>query len=113
MYLRRIAQTISIKTRQMRESYGSRVCVSVTALAAIYLVYTSKMWRHTVSCRLLKICIMWTSLKTFCLRDMASFACHNGWRLGSFWTKNTPMVLDTIRNGIVYEPLARSDINLN
>ena len=55
MYLRRIAQTISIKTQQMREGYGSHcVCVSVTALAAIYLVYTSKMWQHTVSCRLLR-----------------------------------------------------------
>ena len=26
-----------------------------------------------------------------------------------FLDKNTPMVLDTIRNGIVCEPLARSD----
>ena len=36
-----------------------------------------------------------------------SFACDDDRRLGSFWTKNTPMVLDTIRNGIVYEPLAK------
>ena len=41
--------------------------------------------------------------------DMALFACHNDRQLGSFWTKNTPMVLDTITNGIVYEALARSD----
>ena len=34
-------------------------------------------------------------------------------KIGSFSTKNTPLVLDTIRNGIVYEPLARSDEYLN
>ena len=46
-----------------------------------------------------------------------SFAYHDDdWRLGSFLTKKntkTPMVLDTIRNGIVYETLARSDDYLN
>ena len=41
--------------------------------------------------------------------DMVLFACHDDRRLGSFSTKNTPMVFDTITNGIVYEPLARSD----
>ena len=41
------------------------VCVSVTVLVATYLVYVSKVRRHTVSCRLLKICIVWTSLKRF------------------------------------------------
>ena len=41
--------------------------------------------------------------------DMVLFACHDDWQLGSFSTKNTPMVLDTITNDIVYEPLARSD----
>ena len=51
---------------------------------------------------------MYFLLKTFRLRDMASFSCRND-RLRSFLTKNTPMVLDTIRNGIVYEPLARND----
>ena len=40
---------------------------------------------------------------------MAVFACHDR-RLGSFLTiSNTSMVLDTITNGVVYEPLARSD----
>ena len=91
--------------------------MSVTALTATYLVYMSKARQHTVSCRLLKICIVWASLKTFCSRDMTLFACHDDWRLGSFPTKNTPMVLDTIRNGIVhvhvYEPLVRSDKYLN
>ena len=47
------------------------------------------------------------------LGDMALFASHNDWQLGSFLTKNIPMVLDTITNGIVYESLARSDDYLN
>ena len=34
------------------------VCLSVTALAAMYLVYMSKVMQYTVSCRLLKICIV-------------------------------------------------------
>ena len=48
--------------------------MSVTALAATYMVYVSKVRRHTVSCRLIKICIVWTLLKTFHLGDMALFA---------------------------------------
>ena len=89
------------------------VCVSVTTLVATYLVYMSKVRWYTVSCRVLRICIVWTSLKTFCLGDMALIACHDDRRLSSFSTKNTPMVLDTITNGIVYELLARSDDYLN
>ena len=47
--------------------------MSVITLAAtyMYLVYMPKVRRHTVSCRLLKICIVWTSLKTFRSGDMA------------------------------------------
>ena len=45
-------------------------------------------------------------MKTFSSGDMALFACHDDQQLSSFSTKNTPMV---ITNGIVYEPLARSD----
>ena len=45
----------------------------------------------------------------FCSRDMASFACHDDQRLGSFSTKNTSILLDMITNGLVYEPLARSN----
>ena len=106
----------------MCEGYGNRsvcvcicLCVSVTVLAATYLVYMSKVRWYTVSCRLLKICtcIMWTSLKMFCLGDMASFACHDDWRLGSFLTKNTAKVLDMITNCIVYEQLTRNDNYLN
>ena len=89
------------------------MCLSVTALAAAYLVFMSKVRRYRVSCRLLQIRIAWTSLKTLRSGDMASFACHDDRRLGSFSTKNTPMVLDTIRNGTVYEPLGRSNDYLN
>ena len=56
----------------MREGYSSRfVCVSVTALAATYLVCMSKVRHHRVPCRLLKSCIVRTSLKMFCSGDMA------------------------------------------
>ena len=82
------------------------VYLSVTALAGIYLVYKSKVRRHSVSCRHLKICIVWTLLKTFHSGDMVTFACNDDQGLGSFSTKNTPMVLDTITNGTVYETLA-------
>ena len=50
------------------------MCLSVTTLAATYLVYMSKVRRYTVSYRHY---IVWTSLKTFCLGDMALFACHD------------------------------------
>ena len=78
--------------------------------AAKYNRYTSGP-KHVqaLQCRLLKICIVWTSLKMFCLGDMASFACHHDWQLGSFLIKSTAIVFDTIINGIVYEPLATSD----
>ena len=80
----------------MSGGYGSHsvclsVCVSVsltTALAATYLIYKSKVRGHSVSCRLLKMCIVWTLLKTFGLRDMAAFACNNDHGLGSFSSKN-------------------------
>ena len=76
------------KPRRMRKGYGNHcVCVSVTTLAATYVVYMSKARRHTVSCRLLKVCIVWTLLKMFRSGDMASFACHDDRRLGSFLTK--------------------------
>ena len=87
--------------------------MSVTVLVATYLVYMSKVRQHTASCRLLKIHIVWTSLKTFPSGDMALFACHDDQRLGSFSIKSTTMVFDTIRDGILYEQLARSDDYLN
>ena len=63
--------------------------------------YMSKVRQLTVSCGLLKIWIVWTSLKTFRSGDMALFACHHDCQLGSILTKNTPIFLDTISNGIV------------
>ena len=89
------------------------MCVSVTVLAATYLVYMPIVRRYTVSCRLLKVHIVWTLLKTFYLGNMASFACHDERRLCSFLTKNPPMLLDVIINGLVYEALPRSDDYLN
>ena len=89
------------------------VYVSVCLLPATYLVYMSKVKRHTVSCRLLKTRIVWTWLKTFPLGDVALFACHDDWWLGSFSIKYTPMILDTMRSGMIYEPLARSDNYVN
>ena len=34
-------------------------------------------------------------------------ACHDDWQLGSFRTKNTPILLDMIIIGLVYELLAK------
>ena len=56
---------------------------------------------------------MWTSLKAVYSGDMASFACHDAQQLGSFSIKNTPMLLDMITNGLVYQLLAKSDDYLN
>ena len=53
------------------------VCVSVTVLVTTYLVYISKVRRYMVSCGLLKIYIVWTSLRTFCSGAMALFTCHD------------------------------------
>ena len=47
------------------------MCLSVTTLAATDLVCMSKVRHYRVPCRLLKICIVWPSLKMFCLGDMA------------------------------------------
>ena len=60
----------------MREGYGSRfvcvcVCLSVTALAATYLVCMSKLRHYRVPCRFLKVFIAWISLKIFCSGDTA------------------------------------------
>ena len=63
------------------------VCVSITALAATYLVIMSNVSQYRVSCRFLKISIVWTLLEMFCLGDMASFICDDDLRLSSFSTK--------------------------
>ena len=55
-----------------------------------------------------------------CLIDMAVFACHDDWQLGSFLTKHTHTHTHIHANGswkdnkchrLVYEPLASSDDN--
>ena len=53
--------------------------MSVTALAASYLLYMSKVRRYTVSRKLLKTCISWTSLKMIPSRDTVSFAHLDDW----------------------------------
>ena len=55
---------------------GMCVCVCVCVCLPI-LAYMSEVRHHRVLCRLLKICIVWTSLKTLCIGDMALFACHD------------------------------------
>ena len=47
------------------------MCLSVTMLAATYLVCMSKVRHHRVPYRFLKICIVWPLLKMFCSGDMA------------------------------------------
>ena len=63
-----------INPQRMHEGYNSRsvcecvrvcVCLSVTMLAATYLVCMFKVRHHRVPCRLLKVCIVWTLLKMF------------------------------------------------
>ena len=47
------------------------VCLSVTMLAATYLVYVSEVRQYTVSCRLLKMCCVDFAENVFRLGDMA------------------------------------------
>ena len=76
------------------------LCVSVTALAATYLVYMSKVKWHNiiVSCRLLKI-------HGFCWKRFVQEIWHYlpATMIGdsAFLAKNTPMVLVTITNVIL------------
>ena len=69
----------------MREGYCSTGYIS-----GLYV-------QSEVSCRLLKICIVWILLKTFPSGDMVLFACHDDRRLSSFSTKNTTILLDLTR----------------
>ena len=64
-----------INPQHMREGYGSRsVCVSVTKLAATYLVCESKMQLCKVPYGVPNTRILWISLKTLCSPVLASFA---------------------------------------
>ena len=58
-----------INPRRMREGYGSRsfclsVCLSVTTLAATYLLFKSQMKCHRVLHGVYNRCIVWILLKT-------------------------------------------------
>ena len=87
---------------------GVCLCVCYCASSNIPGLYVQSEVIYS-SGRLLKIYIVWTLLKMFRSGDMALFACDNDQRFSSFSTKNTPMVLDMIINGTVYQPLARND----
>lgn len=86
-----------------------RECLSTSC----HLVYVSKVrhYYNIAACRLLLIliCIVWNSLRAFHLGDMALFACHNDWRLGSFSIKRILKVIDTTTNGTVFEPQDRRE----
>ena len=64
-----------INPRRMHGGYGSRsVCLSVTALAATYLVCKSKVRCYKFPYGVSNLCILWISLKTHCSPVLASFA---------------------------------------
>ena len=54
-------------------------CVSVNELAAIYLVYNIMMKDRFCYRIDFNVCIKWISLKTLCLKVLASFADHFYW----------------------------------
>ena len=61
--------------RCMRESYGSRsVCLSVTKLAATYLICESKVQCYKAPYGVPNACIVWILLKWLSLSISASFA---------------------------------------
>ena len=91
----------------MHEGYSSRLCL-FTALAATYLLHMSNVRWHTVSCRLLKIhSVDFAENVSFGRYDVIFLSQWSMTRL--FLDKNKSMVLDTITNGIVHEPLASND----
>ena len=105
MYIDYTLLTLGACTIGLRYLVCVCVCVYVfvcTTLAATYLVCMFEVRHGRVPCRLLKICTMWTSLKTFCSGDMAWFASSDDRWLGSLLMINTPTLLDTTTNDIVY-----------
>ena len=65
----------------MRKGYDSQsvcVCLSVTTLAAIYLVFTSKIRCLRVLYGVFQICNVWLLLRILCLKVLASSADHSG-----------------------------------
>ena len=78
------------------------LCVSVTAT----YVFMSKVRHHRVPCRLLRFVLCGLHWKVLFKK---LFSCQDDQRLGFLSTGNTPMLLDTTTNDIVYKPLARND----
>ena len=68
----------------MHKGYGSRVCVSVTALTATYLVYKSQIRCYKVPWGVLNVHIVWKALKTLVLQFwrhlLKTAAFHALWR---------------------------------
>ena len=70
-----LSLVVIINPRRIREGYGSHsVCLSVTKLAAIYLVYKSKLQCYMIPYGIPNACIVWIPLKTLCSPVLASFA---------------------------------------
>ena len=63
-------------------------------LAATYLVYTSQVRFHRVIYAVIKVLVVWLSLKTLCSKVLTWFSDHNclaGFMTRSRWTKETAM----------------------
>ena len=78
-YMSRINFYSLINPQRMCEGYGGQsvyVCLSVTTLAATYLVLTSKIRCLRVLYGILQICNMWLLLRMLCSKFLASFADH-------------------------------------
>ena len=101
----------------MCEGYGSLcVCVCVCVIFT-YMVYMSKARWHTCSTLwafkdIILYYIVWTSLKTFCSRDMASLPSTMIGNL-TLSTKNTNVSQHDYKWLSICEPLARNDDYLN
>ena len=71
------------------------VCLSVTMLAATYLVCKSQMKCHMVLYGVFNTCIVWILLKTLRSKVLASFAVHN---CHSRFLTSSPLTEETVRD---------------
>ena len=84
----------------MREGYGSHfVCLSVTTLAATYLVCKSKVQYCKVPYGIPNACIVWIPLRTLCSLVLTSFA--DG-KLLNFFPSGTQCSIYTKRHVYAY-----------
>ena len=105
-----------IKPRHVRKGYSSRrvcVCLSVCYRASGYIpgLFIQSEVAYSFFCRLLKIHIVWISLKTFHSGDMALFACHMisdsalSWQRPSvYWLKSLVYPRHLNGTGVYLEP---------